>query len=322
MNTNLSIQAQGRWTDILCHLGIDHNYLRNRHGECPMCGGVDRFRYDNKDGSGSYFCNSCGAGDGAKLAMQYTGLSFKDTASEIRKILGVCKMEAVKTEAPDIEKRKARLAEILKGCKRITADTVAAKYFAGRRITETPEADCFFHPALEYFNSEGVRRGDHPAIVSRIRTPDGEISSFQVLYLTNDGKKLNTPDCRKILPVIAPMKGGAIRLFEATDILYISEGLESAMSARVDTGMPVWCAVNAGNLEAIVIPETVKHIYIVADMDESGTGLKSASALYHKLLMKKDRETVNIVIFHEHQQIILKPESYDYNDYLILQSAA
>ena len=322
MMNNLSNQARGRWTDILVNIGIDKNFLRNRHGECPLCmGGKDRFRYDNKDGTGSYFCNVCGSGDGAKLAMKYMGVSFKEAALEIRKILGVCKMETVKTEIPNLEKNKDRLAAILKRCKRITSDSIAAKYFASRCITEVPESDCFMHPALDYFDSEGKRQGAHPAIVSRIRTPEGEISSFQVLYLTDDGKKLNTPDCRKILPVISPMKGGAIRLYEATENLCIAEGLESAMSVRIDTGMPVWSAINAGNMESIIITESVKHIYIYADSDESFTGQHAAYSLARRLKIAGGRETVKVILLIDQEQVIDSGVKYDMNDWLILQSA-
>ncbi len=50
-------RARGRWSEILPRLGIDARFLRNRHGPCPLCGGKDRFRFDDRDGSGSYFCN-------------------------------------------------------------------------------------------------------------------------------------------------------------------------------------------------------------------------------------------------------------------------
>ncbi|WP_305790497.1 primase-helicase zinc-binding domain-containing protein [Acidisphaera rubrifaciens] len=43
-------------------LGVDARYLVNRHGPCPVCGGRDRLRFDDKDGSGSFYCNQCGPG--------------------------------------------------------------------------------------------------------------------------------------------------------------------------------------------------------------------------------------------------------------------
>ena len=61
--------AHGRWPSILSALGLDERALSGRHGPCPMCGGKDRFRFDDKEGRGTYFCSGCGAGDGVQLAM-------------------------------------------------------------------------------------------------------------------------------------------------------------------------------------------------------------------------------------------------------------
>ncbi len=66
-------RAHGRWTEILPLLGVDPRFLVNRHGPCPLCGGKDRFRFDDKDGSGSYYCNGCGAGVGIILVRKLHG---------------------------------------------------------------------------------------------------------------------------------------------------------------------------------------------------------------------------------------------------------
>jgi putative DNA primase/helicase len=57
-------RARNRWREILPRLGVDTQFLTNRHGPCPLCGGKDRFRFDDRDGSGSYICGQCGAGVG------------------------------------------------------------------------------------------------------------------------------------------------------------------------------------------------------------------------------------------------------------------
>ena len=74
---------RGRWRAILETLGVPAKALVNRHGPCPVCGGKDRFRFDDKDRKGTFFCSHCGAGDGPKLAMLFTGLSFKDLADKL-----------------------------------------------------------------------------------------------------------------------------------------------------------------------------------------------------------------------------------------------
>src|SRR6056297_3516937 len=80
--------ARGKWKGVLLHFGVDRGCLTGRHAPCPMCGGQDRFRFDNKDQRGTWICNNCGAGDGMKLAVEYTGRPFFDVASEIDGIVG------------------------------------------------------------------------------------------------------------------------------------------------------------------------------------------------------------------------------------------
>jgi len=85
-------RARGRWPQILNAFGIDRKFLRNKHGPCPCCGGKDRFRFDNLQGSGSYYCNGCGAskGDGAgiPLLMKLRNWDFKTACGEIDRLIG------------------------------------------------------------------------------------------------------------------------------------------------------------------------------------------------------------------------------------------
>ncbi|GHM17395.1 hypothetical protein ECZU43_14530 [Escherichia coli] len=67
MNVTATVShALGHWPRILPALGIQ--VLKNRHQPCPVCGGSDRFRFDDREGRGTWYCNQCGAGDGLKLA--------------------------------------------------------------------------------------------------------------------------------------------------------------------------------------------------------------------------------------------------------------
>ena len=63
--------ARGNWKIILSHLGINTNFLENKHGPCPGCGGYDRFRFDDLNGSGSFICSQgtgeIASGDGFEL---------------------------------------------------------------------------------------------------------------------------------------------------------------------------------------------------------------------------------------------------------------
>lgn len=95
--TRITDLANGQWPSILGALaGLSAEQLTDKHQPCPMCGGSDRYRFDDKDGSGSWFCNQCGgpsqsggAGNGMDLLIRRTGWDFRTAAQRIEQHLGV-----------------------------------------------------------------------------------------------------------------------------------------------------------------------------------------------------------------------------------------
>ena len=91
--------AQGQWPSILGALaGLSHEQLTDKHQPCPLCGGKDRYRFDDQDGNGSWFCNKCGgktqsggAGNGMDMLMRKNNWDFKRAASEVERHLGISK---------------------------------------------------------------------------------------------------------------------------------------------------------------------------------------------------------------------------------------
>jgi len=71
-------RARHRWREILPQLGIETRFLTNKHGPCPLCGGKDRFRFDDRHGDGDYFCNQCGPGVGLILVQKKNGWDFQN----------------------------------------------------------------------------------------------------------------------------------------------------------------------------------------------------------------------------------------------------
>lgn len=84
--------ARGRWCDILPALGIPPESLVNRHRPCPGCGGTDRFRFDDKDGDGTWICGGDGelkSGDGFALLAHARGLLPFDALLAVAAYLGL-----------------------------------------------------------------------------------------------------------------------------------------------------------------------------------------------------------------------------------------
>jgi putative DNA primase/helicase len=102
--------ARGRWRGILASLGMPESYLSGKHGPCPLCAeGKDRFRFDDREGKGSWICSRCGAGDGIGLAMRFTGLGFAEAASRVDDIIRNVKPDSFrpKREMTDGERLSA-----------------------------------------------------------------------------------------------------------------------------------------------------------------------------------------------------------------------
>ncbi|MBX3422234.1 MAG: hypothetical protein KF752_11825 [Pirellulaceae bacterium] len=84
--------AHGRWPEILSNVGgIADDYLSGRAGPCPKCSGDDRFRFSNRDGHGSVFCNKCGKGlgDGIDSVSWALGIRQGEAIRRIGDYLGL-----------------------------------------------------------------------------------------------------------------------------------------------------------------------------------------------------------------------------------------
>ena len=100
--------ARGRWPEILHALaGLSTEQLTDTHQPCPLCGGTDRYRFDDLEGSGSWFCNQCGgrdqhggAGSGMELLLRRTGMDFATAARRVEAHLGLPTLSPPSTEPP------------------------------------------------------------------------------------------------------------------------------------------------------------------------------------------------------------------------------
>lgn len=274
--------AAGRWRSILLSLGMDDKALGGKHCACPMCGGKDRFRFDDKDGRGTYYCSGCGAGDGVKLAMSVTGLSFKDAARQIERLAGVVQPAASKPERSD-EDKLAALRRVWSESKPIQAGDEAALYLAGRglKLYDLPES-VRVHQALRYQDGETV--GTYAAMIATVTGPDGKARSLHRTYL-QEARKAPVASPKKLMQGLS-LSGSAIRLTAVSQVLGIAEGVETALAASEMFEVPCWSCISTAGIESFEPPAGVREVIVFADHDESFAGQKSAFAAAHRLKLK------------------------------------
>lgn len=270
--------AEGRWPDILARLGIDESFLINRHGPCPICGGVDRYRFDDKS-EGAYFCGGCGPGFGIDLVMKFHGWDFAKAAAEVDKVLGVAKLSSPQKPKKD---PRIRLNMIRQELQPVTGSINPVRlYLRSRGFSDVPPT-LRYHPAMRYYD-QGSLVGTYPAMVALVVSPDGKPVTYHVTHLDQHGRKAAVPAVRKILPPARGLPGGAIRLAPAEKHLGVAEGIETAMAVTRDYGIPCWAVLSTSGMESFDPPPGIERVTIFSDNDERFAGQKSAFILANRL---------------------------------------
>jgi len=78
-------RARHRWREILPQLGVDTRFLQNKHGPVRCAAAKIDYRFDDRDGSGSYYCHQCGAGAGLILVRKLHAWDYKPPATRSTK---------------------------------------------------------------------------------------------------------------------------------------------------------------------------------------------------------------------------------------------
>jgi hypothetical protein len=95
----------------------------------------------------------------------------------------------------------------------------------------------------------------------------GEPIAVHRTYLDQAGNKANVAPNRMML---GPTAGGIVRLGDGEHGLLVGEGVETVLSGMQATGRPGWAALSTSGLNALVLPDHVREVTILADGDPPG----------------------------------------------------
>ncbi len=265
--------AKGNWlTAIFPSVGIAFKGNPNHHQPCPICGGHDRFRCDNKNGDGTWICNNCGAGNGYTLVKKYTGAETYDIYSMIANALGIDGTQAVSDEQK--QKWKQQQIEVERKEKEQKKQArLQASEKAQKMWEQATEADPN-HPYLlkKQIAPIGIKQLNDNLLIPMFyhNWQTGATTLVNLQRIDKDGNK-------KFI------KGGLVKgcytLLNAEKpeniIILIAEGYATAISIleSLDFNFRVVVAYNANNL--LPVAQTISHIFrqfriiICADNDKA-----------------------------------------------------
>lgn len=263
-------QACGHWPRILPALGV--KVMKNRHQACPVCGGSDRFRFDDREGRGTWYCNQCGAGDGLKLVEKVFGMNASEAAGKVNAVTGnlppVAPEVIAAAEAETEADRKAAAALAAK----LMEKTQPASGNAYLTRKGFPALECPVLSATHKTGGVTFRAGD---VVVPLYDYTGALVNLQLINSDGLKRTLKGGQVKGACHVIEGKKQAGKRL-------WIAEGYATALTVHHLTGETVMVALSSVNLLSLASLVRQKHpacqIVLAADRDLNGDGQSKAAA--------------------------------------------
>ncbi len=268
--TNTVKQACGHWPRILPALGVKVQI--NLHQACPVCGGSDRFRFDDKEGRGTWFCNQCGAGDGLRLVEKVFGVSASEAAARVGALTGSMTPvapDSIIAAAAETDASRAAAAALAASLMANTRTATGNAYLTRKGF---PARECLTLTAPHKTGGVTYRAGD---LVVPLHDDTGLLVNLQLI--NSEGLKRT-------------LKGGAVKgashiiegQKQAGKRLWIAEGYVTALTVHHLTGETVMVALSSVNLLSLASLARSKYpacqIILAADRDLNGDGQTKAAA--------------------------------------------
>jgi putative DNA primase/helicase len=281
--------AKGKWHGILPQFGIDTRYLNKQRGPCPICGGKDRYFWDNKEGRGTFFCNQCGAGSGVQLVAMFKNWSIRETIKEIERVVGTVEYKQPEPEQTDQQKKDA-LNKTWSGAQAVREGDPVSTYLTNRTGRHWPSNAVRYHAELWHPEEKKT----FPAMVAKVTDIENKPVSIHRTFLDKSGNKAKITKAKMVMSSTIP-EGSAIRLMPYDHIIGIAEGIETAYSAAAIFSVPVWAAISAGIMAKWKPPAMVEKVVIFGDNDHNFVGQSAAYRLAFTL-RKEYGEDLDITV--------------------------
>ena len=208
-------------------------------------------------------------------------IDFKDVANEARTFLSLPHPEPEpdrsRLRAPSAPTGSPEAARRLFAMSEPISRTHVETYLRNRGITALHGTGSLrFHPRCYYRPNEHSPTETWPAMIASVTDLSGHLTGAHRTWLDPGGfseatlgkAPIDTP--RRAM---GDLLGHAVRFGVAGEVMAAGEGIETMLSLRcVLPAMPMVAALSAAHLSAVLLPDTLRRLYIARDDDPAGDG--------------------------------------------------
>jgi hypothetical protein len=214
------------------------------------------------------FCVTATSGHGDLLGLiaLNRGLDFRAALDEAHNFLSL-PAPMIRQVGPPASSGSSEAAKRLFAASKPIRGTLAEDYLRRRGIALPPDISALrFHPRC-YYRAPSVRQ-EWPALIAAVTDLGGTVTGVHRTWLSPHGGKAPVDQPRRALGHLA---GNGVRFGAVRETLLAAEGLETALALKmIMPDMPVIAALSAAHLAALVLPPTLRRLYVARDDDQAG----------------------------------------------------
>ena len=204
------------------------------------------------------------------IALNRNHRSLRDTLEEARAFLNEPARHASPSRIAAPPRDRSEAARRLFAASRPIRGTVAETYLRSRGITVPLRFPALrYHAACYYRADNDAPLETWPALIAAVTDLSGNITGAHRTWLARDGSgKAPLDDPRRAM---GDLLGHAVRFGAVQDVLAAGEGVETMLSLKsVLPGLPMVAALSASHLAALLLPPSLRRLYLAADNDAAG----------------------------------------------------
>ena len=199
--------------------------------------------------------------------------TLRDTLDEARRFLSLPRPERRDDLATPAPTGSPEAARRLWAISKPIGGTVGEAYLRNRGITALRHCAwlrfhprCFYRPNRD--DGSDVRDA-WPALIAAVTDLDGTLTGVHRTWLDHGGAfKAPVATPRRAM---GDLLGHGVRFGRADDVLAAGEGIESVLSlTTIAPTLPSVAALSAAHLAALVLPPTLRRLYIAEEADPAG----------------------------------------------------